>query len=113
MKATLLLESHQLFVTKAGGIVEIHMDLYKVEDSAGLSGSEFRFSWIAFDSDNPMRRVLFDSHPPKGPHFHVDDDSKGQAFAWVSVSDAIRLFREKVEEHFGELEVVPDDGGQR
>ena len=119
MKATLLLESHQLFVTDAGGTVEIHMDLYKVDESAdGRShgsepGSEFRFSWIAFDSDNPMRRVLFDSHPPKGPHFHVDDDSKGQPFAWVSVPDAIQLFRKTVEEHFGELEAVPNDGGQR
>jgi hypothetical protein len=56
--------------------------------------------------------VLFDSHTPKGPHFHVDADSEGQSFNWVSVEDAIRLFREKVMEHFGELEAVPNDGGQ-
>jgi hypothetical protein len=111
MKATLLFESHQLFVTKSGGTVEIHMDLYKVECSAGHPGSEFRFSWIAFDSDNPMRRVLFDSHPPKGPHFHVDNDSKGQPFAWVSIPDAIQLFRKTVEEHFGKLEAIPNNGG--
>ena len=67
MKATLLLDVHELFVTQAGGTVEVHMDLYEVTKKKGQP--EYRFSWIAFDIDNPMRRILFDCHPPKGPHF--------------------------------------------
>ena len=88
------------------------MDLYKLADETGKPGAEFRFSWIAFDTDNPMRRVLFDSHLPKGPHYHLDDDQEGQPFEWSSVPEAIRLFREMVAEHFGELREIPDDGGQ-
>lgn len=86
------------------------MDLYQLP---GTTQSEFRFSWIAFDPNDPARRVLFDSHPPKGPHFHLDNDADGKPFVWVSIEDAIRLFREKVSEHFGELIAVPDDGGNK
>ena len=84
MKATLIFETQQLFVTKADGAakctIEIRMDLYKLAKGSGDVGSDYRFSWIAFDSDNPMRRVLFDTHPPKGPHVHLDDDAEGEPF---------------------------------
>jgi hypothetical protein len=106
-------ERHQLFVTEAGKPVEVHMDPYRLEDADARDGVAFRFSWIAFDPENPMRRVLFDSHPPKGPHFHIDEDPEGQAFTWESIDAAIQLFREKVAAHFGELIAAPDDGGSR
>ncbi len=108
MKATLLFESQQLFVTKRGESVGIQMDLYKLPGRGG----KFRFSWIAFDANDPLRRVLFDSHPPKGPHFHVNEDQEGVPFKWISLEDSIRLFRKKVREHFGELEEIPNDGDQ-
>lgn len=112
MKAVLLFETQQLFLTQTGESVVICMDLYKLPEKGTEPSSEFRFSWIAFDPNNSNRRVLFDSHSPKGPHFHLDDDNEGQPFQWVSLEDAIRLFREKVAEHFGELVAIPDDGGQ-
>lgn len=111
MKAVLLFESHQLFTTLRGETVEIYMDLYKILSQN--TEDAYRFSWIAFDPNNPTKRVLFDSHPPKGPHFHLDNDTDGKPFVWVSIEDAIRLFREKVSEYFGDLTAVPDDGGQR
>ncbi len=89
------------------------MDLYKLEEASEVDGSAFRFSWIAFDPDNPMRRVLFDSHPPKGPHFHIDEDPSGQPFIWESVDAAIQLFQDKITAHFGELVAIPDDGGEK
>lgn len=49
--AILLFESHQLFVTDDGGTVEIHMDLYKLANETAKPGAEFRFSWIAFETD--------------------------------------------------------------
>ena len=55
--------------------------------------------------------MLFDFHPPKGPHFHIDEEVKGQAFEWSSVPDAIELFRQRIKEHFGELIEVPDKRG--
>lgn len=113
VKASLLFERHQLFVTEAGKPVEIHMDLYRIEEASDDSDAQaFRFSWITFDPDNPMRRVLFDSHPPKGPHFHIDEDPEGEPLTWVSVEAAIDLFRQKVTAHFGALVETPDDGGQ-
>lgn len=100
MKAFLLFESHQLFVTVAGATVEIHMDLYQLEKRADVLGSEYRFSWIAFDADDPMRRVLFDSHPPKGPHFHLDNEKEGQSFPWVSIGDAVAIVSREGERAF-------------
>lgn len=77
MKAVLLLENNQLFITKTGGTVEIRMDLYKLPKA--------------------------DPGPP--------GSGKGKPFKWTSIEQAIQLFREKVAEHFGELEAAPDDGG--
>jgi hypothetical protein len=113
MKASLLFERHQLFITESGKLVEVHMDLYKIKEADAPDGSDLKYSWIAFDPDNPIRRVLFDAHPPKGPHFHIDEDSDGEPFEWKSVDAAIQLFHEKVTAHFGELVAVPDDGGQK
>jgi hypothetical protein len=69
MKATLLLEANELFTTRTGRTVEIQMDLYQLSGTSGRDGNDYRFSWIAFDTEDPMRRILFDCHPPKGPHF--------------------------------------------
>jgi hypothetical protein len=44
--------------------------------------------------------VLFDSHPPKGIHFHIDGDDAGVAFVWKSLGEAEQMFFEKVRRHF-------------
>ena len=89
------------------------MNLYQLPTAPLFSGLAFKFSWIAFDPENPMKRVLFDCHPPKGPHFHLDGDLDGQPFAWVTLEESVALFRKKVEEHFGKLVAVPDEGDLR
>ena len=53
------------------------------------------------------------THPPKGPHFHIDEDPEGQSFTWVSVESAIELFQEKVTAHFDALIETPYEGGQK
>ena len=80
------------------------MDLYKIpsEQVADFPGGH-RFSWIAFDPEEASQRVLFDSHPPKGPHIHVDGDQDGEPFQWVSVDAAKALFLERIQQHFGEF----------
>lgn len=85
------------------------MDLFRLteEDPAQTHPEGYRFSWIAFDRESPEKRVLFDCHPPKGPHFHLDEDREGVPFEWTSLAAAIEFFRQKVREHFGELDPVP------
>ncbi len=116
MKAVLLFESHRLFRAISDRIVVMKMDLYELElletEAISDSSSRYRFSWIAFDQEDPEMRVLFDSHLPKGPHFHIDGDQDGQPFAWFSIQDAIQFFHTKVTEHFGELSEISDEGEQ-
>jgi len=89
------------------------MDLYELPAGRAKSSDvPYRFSWIAFDKEYPEQRVLFDCHPPKGPHFHVDGDDEGQSFKWTSIEDAIALFENKVTKRFGVLMEQPDDSGE-
>ncbi len=62
-----------------------------------------RFGWIAYDAIEVTQRVLFDSHPPKGTHFHIDLDKEGIAFEWKTQEEAENFFFQKVVEKFGEL----------
>lgn len=117
MKATFLWDKRSAFFTKEGREIIVEMDLYRVKGSG--QGKHFpegyRFSWIAFAQDAPTRRVLFDCHPPKGAHFHLDEDPDGTPFEWTTLDDAIDLFQAKVREHFGDLSEVPmvGPGGKR
>lgn len=79
------------------------MDLFRLAEAKAGFPDGYRFSWIAFDSDNPASRVLFDCHPPKGPHIHIDGDKDGLPYEWNGLEEAERFFRRKLKEHFGEL----------
>ncbi|TVQ77823.1 MAG: hypothetical protein EA369_08535 [Bradymonadales bacterium] len=104
MDAELIFEIRFSIVLKSGEILVVFMDLYKIPrvNTKDFPGGH-RFSWIAFDPEAPERRVLFDSHPPKGPHIHIDDELEGKPFEWVSVDQAKRLFFKCVKEHFGKF----------
>lgn len=91
-------------------MVVVFMDLYKLaDDRAGVSPEGYRFSWIAFDPEDESTRVLFDCHPPKGPHIHVDGDREGTPFEWRSLDEAQALFFEKVAEKFGAIAEEDDE----
>jgi hypothetical protein len=77
VEAELLFERKFEITTKAGLPVVIFMDLYKLPKGAKKDYPEgYKFSWIAFDSENEAKRVLFDCHTKKGPHLHLDGDKK-------------------------------------
>ena len=94
--ATLIMRRSASIEYENGQIVSIRMDLFAIE--GGANG--FRLSWIAFDLLDPERRVLFDDHPPKGPHFH----RRGQetSFEWNGVPHALKLFVDLVRLEFGD-----------
>ena len=96
--ATLIMRRSASIEYENGQIVSIRMDLFAIEGNA--SGADrFRFSWIAFDFEEPDRSVLFDNHPPKGPHFH----KRGQetSFSWNGVPHALAMFVDLVRLEFG------------
>ncbi len=77
------------------------MDLFQIPEPERKNYPEgYRFSWIAFDAEDPEERVLFDCHPPKGPHIHVDGEPEF-LFKWKSLEQSEALFFEKVQEKFG------------
>jgi hypothetical protein len=91
--------------TKAGGTLVIAMDLYDISPSPvdGLFLERFRLSWIAFDFENPDKKVLVDSHPPVGLHYHFDNGDQIK-LELTTLDEALMFFETKVIEHFGEIE---------
>ena len=93
--------------TLKGREIRLVMDLYEIpEPDKGKYPDGYRFSWIAFDVELPEKRVLFDCHPPKGPHLHVDGEPEIY-FKWVSLEETEELFFSKIQDRFGGL--VPED----
>ena len=89
--------------------IVIFMDLYQLPGGYPDTFPEgYKFSWIAFDPEDETKRVLFDCHPPKGPHAHIDEDGDGEPFSWVSLEAAYEFFFDKVRERFGEFEMEED-----
>ena len=89
---------------KGDRLVAVYMDLYRLPKGHSKSFPEgFRFSWIAYDPEDPSIRVLVDSHPPKGPHIHRDGDPVGEPFEWTTLDAAYSLFFAKIRERFGEF----------
>ena len=101
MKAALIDQRRFTAIARNGAIIFVHMDLFKVsEKEAPKHPGGYRFSWIAFNAEDPKKKVLFDSHPPKGAHFHIDGDKKGVSFVWESAKQAEALFFAMVAAHF-------------
>jgi len=101
MKAKLIDRRRFVVFDRSGRAVQIVMDLFKIQGrDARKHPDGFRFSWIAFDPEQPACRVLFDSHSPKGPHFHIDDDEVGVPLEWISLEVSYRAFYRAVAQHF-------------
>jgi hypothetical protein len=105
MGAHLIYEIRFSVSLKSRKVLTVFMDPYKLpaKKEQKFPGGH-RFSWIAFDPENENHRVLFDTHPPKGPHIHLDQEPDGKPFKWISVDHAQALFLEQIRQHFGEFE---------
>lgn len=102
MDAKKLFEERFTIQLTNGKTIVVFMDLYQLTEQRSKFFPEgYKFSWIAFDIDNPEHRVLFDCHPPKGPHVHIDGDPKGMPFEWKGLEIAQTFFFKKVKERFG------------
>jgi len=104
MKAELLFERKFSVTTKTGCVVTIFMDLYLLPPKENETEEQYKFGWIAFDSEDSTRRVLFDCHYPKGPHVHIGHDKEEILFPWEGFEQALNLFFSTVAEYFGEFD---------
>ena len=60
----------------------------------------FRFSWIFFDIENPMRRVLIDCHEPFGVHMDFDEGPH-ELIEAETLDDVKEIFTAAIKRHFG------------
>ena len=80
----------------------LYMDLFDVGKgrAKGLFLDRFRFSWIFFEIENPMRRVLIDCHEPFGVHVHFDDGPQ-ESIQAETLDDVRIYFSRAIKRHFG------------
>jgi hypothetical protein len=102
MSSELIFKIARILISFAGKQIVVKMDTYLIHgsDKVKYPPAGHKFSWIAFDLDNPGDKVLFDSHPPKGPHYHIDGDKEGKPFSWTSLEAAQDLFIQMAEKRF-------------
>ncbi|MGK5081756.1 hypothetical protein WDW37_00500 [Bdellovibrionota bacterium FG-1] len=103
MNADLIYYRRVTKLTTDGREIDIRMDLFQIPatDADKYPGS-VKFSWIAFERENPERYVLFDSHPPKGPHSHTPSGDE-ILLSWTNVGEMEDRFFKAIETHFGSL----------
>lgn len=108
MKASLIYDFEYTVNLPDNRKLTVSMDLYRIDAiEAPLDYPEgYKFSWIAFNPDNNLERVLVDCHKGKGPHFHIDEEGQGISFEWTSLDDAMELFAKKVKDRFG-VDIMP------
>jgi hypothetical protein len=106
MKASLIFQNKFTRALASGKVLVVFMDLYQLPVKRGRPAkfpSDFKFSWIAFDSEMPTNRVLLDCHKDKGAHIHFDAQELDREVVVSSVDEAEKLFYELIAERFGPL----------
>jgi hypothetical protein len=107
VKATKVFSVERIVELKSGMTCRLCMDLFDVGKgkAKGLFLHRFRFSWIFFEIENPMHRVLVDCHEPFGVHVHYDDGPH-QPVECETLDDVREIFAAAIKKHFNEdLEV--------
>lgn len=102
MKATKVFTVERIIELGSGVQCRLHMDLYDVGKgrAKGLFLDRFRFSWIFFEVDNPLHRVLIDCHEPFGVHVHFDEGPQ-QTVSAETLDDVREFFAAAIKKHFG------------
>jgi len=110
MRTTEIFNIDRIIELKTGILCKLHMDLYLISESPieikGLVDfKNLRLSWIFFEVENPMNRVLMDNHKPIGLHIHYNDGEQVPVQA-TNILEAQDIFFAAIKLHFGaEIEV--------
>jgi len=102
LKATKVFSVERIIELDSGIHCRLHMDLFDVgkDRAKGLFLDRFRFSWIFFEVENPLRRVLVDCHEPFGVHVHFDEGPQ-EAVKAETLDDVRQVFAAAIKKHFG------------
>lgn len=102
MKATKVFAVERIIEFESGVRYRLYMDLFDIGKgkAKGLFLDRFRFSWIFFEIENPMRRVLIDCHEPFGVHMHFDDGPH-QLMNAETLNDVREIFTAAIKKRFG------------
>ena len=104
MKATLLFKEKFSLELLTGENIVVYMDLYRLpEYDKKVFVQGYKFSWIAFNPTNPEQNVLFDCHPSKGPHKHIDN-GEDMPLQFSDIDDLYEQFFLEISKRFGELQ---------
>lgn len=102
MKATKVFAVERIIELESGVQCRLHMDLFDVGKGRanGLFLDRLRFSWIFFEVENPLRRVLVDCHQPYGVHVHFDEGPQESVKA-ETLDDVRKFFSDAIRKRFG------------
>ncbi|KLL02639.1 MAG: hypothetical protein MRERV_82c006 [Mycoplasmataceae bacterium RV_VA103A] len=102
-EAILLYHKKGRFPMSSGKTIIIEMDIWLVPESKRhLYPDGLKFGWIACNKDNPNERILVDYNLKKGFHYHIDNEPIIR-LKWVSLSETLNFFYEKVHKKFGDF----------
>ena len=88
------------FWMSSGKWVAVEMKLFRLPKIEKKEYPEdYKFSWIAFNQDDPEEKVLFDNHHGKAPHFHINGQE--ESFVWINLEKSLDLFYQKTIQKFG------------
>lgn len=108
VKATKIFSQKALFKALQNGEefrVSVIKEIFKIPMAQAHHFPDgFKVSMIAYRNDLPEKRILLDCHPPKGPHYHLENQEVN--FQWQGLDHADELFWQLVETEFGKLEEV-------
>ncbi len=102
MKAKKIINIKDTWPLRFGGSVTIFMDCFELEEFLDFE-RRYVFSWIAFDSLVPSRRILIDQHQAKPCHLHVDGLEAELEPEPKSLFEALEHFEFQIKKKFGEL----------
>jgi hypothetical protein len=88
---------------QGGGGITFYMDCFQVDELSKGFEKAYIFSWIAFDSDKPSRRVLMDQHQGRPCHLHIGDKKVLEDLKFYHLDEAMQTFFAEVEKFFGKL----------
>jgi hypothetical protein len=62
------------FLTEKGYLIGLRMRLWQFPQVKAKDFPEgYQLKWIVFNLFNKKEQILFDNHPGKPPHYHIDD----------------------------------------
>jgi hypothetical protein len=102
MKSQLVFELKDTWDFRFGGTANIRMDCYKISDDIDFTKA-FVLSWIAYDPEDTLKRVLMDQHQGRPCHFHIDDKVVELERPPRDFNEAYDIFRAEVVKYFGEI----------